>query len=347
MNDKPDRKPQRILVTGAAGFLGSHLCERLLEAGHHVVAIDNLSSGSHDNVQHLLRHPRLQFHRADVMAPASPDLAVDAIYNLACPASPPSYQLDPIGTTLTSVLGTWQMLELAQRCRARLLQASTSEIYGDPQVHPQPEDYHGDVNTIGPRACYDEGKRCAETLCCDYRRQYGLSVRIARIFNTYGPRMLPDDGRVVSNFIMQALRDADITLHGDGTQTRCFCYVDDTIEGLVRLMDSDTDQPVNLGNPGEITMAELAGTVLRLTGSRSRLVMRPLPEDDPRRRCPDITRASRLLGWQPRIELEDGLQRTIAYFRELAARSGRLRDRNAELPPQLAWFSAARFARRA
>ena len=250
----------------------------------------------------------------------------------------------PIGTTLTSVLGTWQMLELAQRCQARLLQASTSEIYGDPKVHPQAEDYHGDVNTIGPRACYDEGKRCAETLCCDYQRQYGLSIRIARIFNTYGPRMLPDDGRVVSNFIVQALRGADITLHGDGAQTRCFCYVDDMVEGLVRLMDCESNEPVNLGNPDEITMAELAEAVLRLTGSRSRLVHRPLPEDDPRRRCPDIGRASRLLGWQPRVGLEEGLQRTIAYFRELAARSDRLLDGNAEPAPRLAWFSAARFA---
>lgn len=305
---------QRVLVTGGAGFLGSHLCERLLAEGHQVIALDNLSSGSRANLRSLLAHPNFELRCENVMAPRR-IVDVDAIYNLACPASPPLYQRDPVGTTLTSVLGIWQMLELARDCGARLLQASTSEIYGDPQVHPQREDYHGDVNTLGPRACYDEGKRCAETLCFDYLRQHALPVRVARIFNTYGPRMLPDDGRVVSNFIVQALHGEDLSLYGDGLQTRCFCYVDDTIDGLVRLMAADEPGPVNLGNQEEITMIELAEAVLRLSGSRSGIVHRPLPQDDPRRRCPDIGRARQLLGWAPTVPLEDGLRLTIENFR--------------------------------
>ena len=306
---------QRVLVTGGAGFLGSHLCDRLLQSGRHVIALDNLSTGRIGNLQHLQGRPRFEFHCRDVMDPSS--FEVDAIFNLASPASPPCYQLDPVGTTLTNVVGTWRMLELARRCGARLLQASTSEIYGDPEVHPQPEDYRGNVSTTGPRACYDEGKRCAETLCFDYARQHGLAVRVARIFNTYGPRMLPGDGRVVSNFIVQALRGEEVTLYGDGQQSRCFCYVDDTVDGLVRLMASDADEPVNLGNPHEITMRELADTVLRFTASASRLVHRPLPLDDPRRRCPDIRRAVDQLGWTPRISLDEGLRRTIAHFRHV------------------------------
>ena len=310
-------KEQHILVTGAAGFLGSHLCDRLLAAGHRVTGLDNLSSGTRANLDHLQAHPRFRFIEQDVQLAC--DLEVDAIFNLACPASPPFYQIDPVGTTLTNVLGTWRMLELAKRCGARLLQASTSEIYGDPAVHPQPETYHGDVNIIGQRACYDEGKRCAETMCFDYLRQHGVAIRVARIFNTYGPRMLPDDGRVVSNFIVQALGGEDITLYGGGLQTRCFCFVDDTIDGLLRLMAGDAHGPINLGNPHEITMRELAGHVLRLTGSSSRLVDRPLPQDDPRRRCPDITLARRQLGWAPTVPLEEGLVRTIGYFRESRA----------------------------
>jgi len=307
-----------ILVTGAAGFLGSHLCDRLLERGHRVVGLDNLCSGTRDNLAHLQAHPRFRFVEQNVTAPCP--LQVDRIYNLACPASPPHYQQDPVGTTLTSVLGTWRMLELARHCGARLLQASTSEIYGDPAVHPQREDYHGDVNTVGPRACYDEGKRCAETLCFDYLRQHGVAVRVARIFNTYGPRMLPDDGRVVSNFIVQALHGQDITLYGDGCQTRCFCFVDDTVDGLLRLMESDSTGPVNLGNPHEITMRVLAAEVLALTGSSAQLVYRPLPQDDPRRRCPDIALAQRVLGWSPQVPLAQGLRRTIDDFaRRLAS----------------------------
>jgi UDP-glucuronate decarboxylase len=302
-----------ILVTGAAGFLGSHLCDRLLAQGHRVWGLDNLMSGTRANLAHLLDHPRFGFIEQSVTEPC--DLRVDMIFNLACPASPPHYQQDPVATTLTSVLGGWRMLELARRCGARLLQASTSEIYGDPAVHPQPESYHGDVNTIGQRACYDEGKRCAETLCFDYLRQYGVAVRVARIFNTYGPRMLPDDGRVVSNFIVQALQGEDITLYGSGEQTRCFCFVDDTVDGLLRLMASDDTGPMNLGNPHEITMLQLARHVLELTGSSSRLVYRPLPQDDPRRRCPDIALARRTLGWSPQVPLAEGLSRTIAYFR--------------------------------
>lgn len=304
-----------VLVTGGAGFLGSHLCERLLREGHRVVALDNLSSGTLDNVKPLLGHPRFHLLRQDVRAPV--DLAPSCIFNLACPASPPFYQSDPIGTTLTSVMGAWRMLELAHAHDVHLLQASTSEVYGDPSVHPQTEAYRGNVSTTGPRACYDEGKRCAEALCFDYLRKHGVPVHVARIFNTYGPRMLPGDGRVVSNFTVQALRGRDITIYGDGRQSRSFCFVDDTIDGLVRLMASSLHGPVNLGNPHEVSMLDLAGRILRLTGSRSRLVHRPLPQDDPRQRCPDISIARQGLRWSPRVPLDEGLEKTIAGFRAL------------------------------
>ncbi len=302
------------LVTGGAGFLGSHLCDRLVADGREVICVDNFYTGAKDNIRHLLGHSRFELIRHDVWLPLY--VEVDRIYNLACPASPIHYQNDPVATTKTSVLGAINMLGLAKRRRARLLQASTSEVYGDPQRHPQPESYWGHVNPIGPRACYDEGKRCAETLCFDYQRQYGVNIRVARIFNTYGPRMHPADGRVVSNFIVQALKGEPITLYGDGSQTRSFCYVDDLIEGLVRLMEQDAAHgPVNLGNPAEFTIRELAETVLRLTGSNSALVRRPLPQDDPAQRQPDIGQARALLGWAPRVALEDGLKETIAWFR--------------------------------
>ncbi len=311
---RPDER-RRVLVTGGAGFLGSHLCERLVEAGHEVVCADNLYTGNRDNLRGLLGHHRFEFLRHDVTLPLV--VEVDEIYNLACPASPIYYQQDPVQTTKTSVHGAINMLGLAKRTRARILQASTSEVYGDPQVHPQREDYWGHVNPIGARACYDEGKRCAETLCFDYHRQYGLDVKVARIFNTYGPRMHPNDGRVVSNFILQALSDAPITLYGTGTQTRSFCYVDDLIDGLVRLMEAGPDihGPVNLGNQEEFTIRELAEQVLRLTGSRSELVFRPLPEDDPKQRQPDCTLAKQALGWEATTSLEEGLVQTIDYFR--------------------------------
>ncbi len=308
---------KRILVTGGAGFLGSHLCERLLAAGHDVICVDNFFTGTKDNIASLLDNPYFELLRHDVTFPLY--VEVDEIYNLACPASPIHYQFDPVQTTKTSVHGAINMLGLAKRVRAKIFQASTSEVYGDPAVHPQPEHYWGNVNPIGPRSCYDEGKRCAETLFFDYRRQHGLRIKVARIFNTYGPRMHPNDGRVVSNFIVQALRNQPITLYGDGTQTRSFCYVDELIEGFVRLMASPDDLtgPVNLGNPGEFTMIELAETVKDLTGSRSVLVHEPLPQDDPRQRQPDITLAREALGWAPRVSLRDGLKPTIAYFEEL------------------------------
>ncbi len=307
---------KRILVTGGAGFLGSHLCERLLRDENEVICADNLFTGSKDNIRHLLTHPYFEFMRHDVTFPLY--VEVDEIYNLACPASPIHYQYDPVQTTKTSVHGAINMLGLAKRVRARIFQASTSEVYGDPKVHPQREDYWGHVNPVGLRACYDEGKRCAETLFFDYHRQHRVTIKIARIFNTYGPRMHPNDGRVVSNFIVQALRNKPITIYGDGSQTRSFCYVDDLIEGFLRLMNTSDDftGPVNLGNPGEFTMKELAARIVALAGSSSPIVHKPLPPDDPRQRQPDITLARQALGWQPAVPLEQGLERTIAYFRE-------------------------------
>jgi UDP-glucuronate decarboxylase len=307
---------KRILVTGGAGFLGSHLCERLLQGGHDVLCVDNFYTGSKANIAHLLMHPRFELLRHDVTFPLY--VEVDQIYNLACPASPVHYQHDPVQTTKTSVHGAINMLGLAKRLHARILQASTSEVYGDPQVHPQMEDYWGHVNPIGLRSCYDEGKRCAETLFFDYRRQHRLQIKIARIFNTYGPRMHPNDGRVVSNFIMQALRGEPITIYGDGRQTRSFCYVDDLIDGLIKLMDSpdEVTGPVNLGNPVECTMLELAETVIALCNSSSRIAFRARPSDDPEKRKPDIGLASSLLGWEPKVRLVEGLQHTIRYFSE-------------------------------
>ena len=308
---------KRILITGGAGFLGSHLCERLLEQGANVLCVDNFYTGNRPNIEHLLDHKSFELIRHDVTFPLY--VEVDEIYNLACPASPIHYQRNPVQTTKTSVHGAINMLGLAKRVKAKILQASTSEVYGDPNVHPQPEEYWGHVNPIGPRSCYDEGKRCAETLFFDYRRQTNLRIKVARIFNTYGPRMHPNDGRVVSNFIVQALLGREITVFGDGSQTRSFCYVDDLIEGLVGLMgtaDSITG-PVNLGNPNEFSMLELAAMVIDLTGSRARVVHRPLPQDDPRQRQPDISKAKELMSWAPRTNLKDGLVRTISYFEKL------------------------------
>jgi UDP-glucuronate decarboxylase len=307
----------QTLVTGGAGFLGSHLCDRLIARGDDVLCVDNFFTGSKANVQHLLAHPSFELMRHDVTFPLY--VEVDRIFNLACPASPVHYQYDPVQTTKTSVHGAINMLGLAKRVKARILQASTSEIYGDPEVHPQPESYWGRVNTIGIRSCYDEGKRCAETLFFDYHRQHALEIKVMRIFNTYGPRMHPKDGRVVSNFIVQALRGEDITMYGDGQQTRSFCYVDDLIEGMLRLMDSPADftGPVNIGNPGEFTMLELAEKVLKLVGGKSKIIYFPLPADDPRQRQPDITLARAQLGWEPKVSLEDGLKLTVNYFEEL------------------------------
>jgi UDP-glucuronate decarboxylase len=304
----------RVLVTGGAGFLGSHLAERLLRAGHSVLCVDNFVTGSATNVEHLQANPGFELLHHDVTSPLF--VEVDAIYNLASPASPQHYQRNPVQTTTTNVLGSINMLDLATRLAIPILQASTSEVYGDPAVHPQPESYWGNVNAIGPRACYDEGKRVAETLFFDYQRQYGLDIRVARIFNTYGPRMAADDGRVVTNFITQALRSDPITIYGDGNQTRSFCYVDDLIEGLVRLMtnDSGITGPVNLGNPQEMTMLELASVVIELTNSSSSIVHQPLPEDDPRQRKPDISLAQQLLGWNPKIDLRTGVHNTINYL---------------------------------
>lgn len=314
----------RVLVTGGAGFIGSHLCERLLHDGHEVVCLDNFFTGRRQHVAHLLDNHRFEIIRHDVVDPIL--LEVDRIFNMACPASPVHYQYNPVKTVKTSVMGAINMLGLAKRVRGRLLQASTSEVYGDPHVHPQREDYWGHVNPIGPRACYDEGKRVAETLCFDYHRQNGVDVRVVRIFNTYGPRMLLDDGRVVSNFIVQALQGNDITIYGSGEQTRSFCYVDDLVEGLVRMMDQDHfNGPVNLGNPNEITIRELASRVIELTGSRSKLIEMPLPKDDPYRRRPDITLAQEKLDWTPSVGLEQGLRLAIAYFEE-ALRSERSAD---------------------
>ncbi|WP_426424843.1 UDP-glucuronic acid decarboxylase family protein [Bradyrhizobium genosp. A] len=306
---------KRVLVTGGAGFLGSHLIDRLLEKGHEVLCADNLFTGTKRNLEHLHGHPRFEFLRHDVTFPLY--VEVDEIYNLACPASPIHYQHDPVQTTKTSVHGAINMLGLAKRVGCRILQASTSEVYGDPSMHPQTEAYWGNVNPIGPRSCYDEGKRCAETLFFDYHRQHGLNIKVARIFNTYGPRMHPADGRVVSNFIIQALKGDGITIYGDGSQTRSFCYVDDLVDGLIRLMESPNDVtgPVNLGNPVEFTMKELAELIIAETGSSSPLVTRPLPQDDPKQRKPDIALAEAKLGWSPKISLEDGLKPTTAYFR--------------------------------
>src|ERR1051326_8792436 len=301
----------RILVTGGAGFLGSHLCDRLIKDGHELIVIDNLFTGRKQNIAHLLNHERFEFVRHDVIDPFK--FEVDQIYNLACPASPPHYQYNPIKTIKTSVMGAINCLGLAKRVKARVFQASTSEIYGDPHVHPQPESYWGNVNPIGKRSCYDEGKRCAETLFFDYHRENKVDIRVVRIFNTYGPRMHPNDGRVVSNFIVQALKNEPITLYGDGSQTRAFCYVDDLVEGFLRMMDApdEVTGPMNLGNPVETSVAELAQLIIELTGSRSKITQRPLPVDDPTQRCPDISQAKALLGWQPKTPLRHGLNRTI------------------------------------
>lgn len=308
---------KRVLVTGGAGFLGSHLCERLLAQGDDVLCVDNYFTGRKENIAHLLGNPHFEAMRHDVTFPLQ--VEVDEIYNLACPASPIHYQYDPVQTTKTSVMGAINMLGLAKRVGAKILQASTSEVYGDPTVHPQTEDYRGNVNPLGPRACYDEGKRCAETLFFDYFRQHRVRIKVARIFNTYGPRMHPNDGRVVSNFVVQALRGEDITLYGDGGQTRAFCFVDDLIEGLMRLMATGDEVvgPINIGNPHEISVRELAERVIRLTGARARIVFQPLPADDPMQRCPDITKAREVLGWAPAVELDVGLGRTIGYFRAM------------------------------
>ncbi|HEY9081005.1 UDP-glucuronic acid decarboxylase family protein [Magnetovibrio sp.] len=310
-----DRK--RILVTGGAGFLGSHLCERLLNDGHDVICVDNFFTGTKDNILHLMDNPNFEVMRHDITFPLY--VEVEEIYNLACPASPFHYQHDPVQTTKTSVHGAINMLGLAKRVGAKIFQASTSEVYGDPEVHPQTENYTGSVNPIGPRACYDEGKRCAETLFFDYNRQYNLDIRVARIFNTYGPRMHPNDGRVVSNFIVQALKGEPITIYGDGSQTRSFCYCDDLIEAFVRMMDapSGITGPINMGNPAELTIRGLAEVVIEMTGSKSALEIHPLPMDDPMQRCPDITKAKTELAWEPSTSLEDGLRKTIAYFAEI------------------------------
>jgi UDP-glucuronate decarboxylase len=306
---------KRILITGGAGFLGSHLCDKLIAQGHDILCVDNYFTGSKKNIEHLLSHPRFELMRHDVTFPLY--VEVDEIYNLACPASPIHYQWDPVQTTKTSVHGAINMLGLAKRVKAKILQASTSEVYGDPEVHPQPESYWGKVNPVGIRSCYDEGKRCAETLFFDYWRQHKLRIKVVRIFNTYGPRMHPNDGRVVSNFIVQALKNQDITIYGDGSQTRSFCYMDDLLEAMVRTMNTGDDftGPVNIGNPGEFPMLELAELVLKLTGSKSKIIFQPLPQDDPKQRQPDITLAKSALGWEPKVRLEDGLKETIAYFK--------------------------------
>jgi len=329
--------PRRILVTGGAGFIGSHLCERLLQTGCEVLCVDNFFTGTQRNIEHLRDHPQFEILRHDVSFPLY--VEVDEIYNLACPASPIHYQWDPVQTTKTSVLGAINMLGLAKRLRGKILQASTSEVYGDPEVHPQQESYWGHVNPIGPRSCYDEGKRCAETLFFDYGRQHHLRIKVLRIFNTYGPRMQPNDGRVVSNFIVQALNNRPITIYGDGLQTRSFCFVDDLVGGMIGLMNTpDTvTGPMNCGNPNEFTIRKLAEQVIAMTGSRSRIVHRPLPQDDPRQRRPDISRAQELLNWRPTVMLKEGLQRTIAYFEQLQSTEAKHRgDRSIARPRSLA-----------
>ena len=312
---------RRVLVTGGAGFIGSHLCRRLLDYGHDVLCVDNFYTGTRQNVRELLANPRFELMRHDVCFPLY--VEVDEIYNLACPASPIHYQFDPVQTTKTSVHGAINMLGLAKRVKAKILQASTSEIYGDPVIHPQTEDYWGNVNPIGPRSCYDEGKRCAETLFFDYRRQHNLRIKVARIFNTYGPRMHPNDGRVVSNFIIRALQNQDIQVYGAGTQTRSFCYVDDLVEALIALMHTtdDVTGPINIGNPGEFTILELAEMIIKLTNSSSRIIHQPLPQDDPKQRQPDISSATNKLGWKPKVALREGLLKTIAYFEQIVGRS--------------------------
>lgn len=308
---------KRILVTGGAGFIGSHLCERLLNEGNEVICVDNFFTGIKDNIKHLMDNPYFEVIRHDICFPLY--IEVDEIYNLACPASPIHYQKDPVQTTKVSVLGSINMLGLAKRLKIRILQASTSEIYGDPEVHPQKEDYWGNVNPIGPRACYDEGKRCAETLFFDYHRQHNLKIKVVRIFNTYGPRMHPNDGRVVSNFTVQALKNEPITVYGDGTQTRSFCYVDDLVDGIIKMMNSPDDftGPVNLGNPEEYRIIDLAEKIIDLTGSKSKIVFKPLPQDDPKKRRPDITLAKEKLGWKPKVPVDEGLKKTIEYFENL------------------------------
>jgi UDP-glucuronate decarboxylase len=315
-------QPRRVLVTGGAGFIGSHLCERLLDIGCDLLCVDNFFTGTRRNIQHLLDHPRFEILRHDITFPLY--VEVDEIYNLACPASPIHYQWDPVQTTKTSVLGAINMLGLAKRLRGKILQASTSEVYGDPQIHPQQESYWGHVNPIGPRSCYDEGKRCAETLFFDYGRQHNLKIKVLRIFNTYGPRMQPNDGRVVSNFIVQALNNQPITIYGDGQQTRSFCFVDDLVGGMIGLMNTPDNitGPMNCGNPNEFTIRELAEKVIAMTGSHSRIVHRPLPQDDPRQRRPDISQAQELLDWRPRVMLTEGLQKTISYFDQLLSVAG-------------------------
>jgi len=316
-SENPAASRKTVLITGGAGFLGSHLCDRLIAKGHDIICLDNFFTGTKQNIEHLLAHPRFELMRHDITFPLY--LEVDEIYNLACPASPVHYQHDPVQTTKTSVHGAINMLGLAKRLKCRVFQASTSEVYGDPSVHPQTESYWGNVNPIGPRSCYDEGKRCAETLFFDYHRQHRLEIKVARIFNTYGPRMHPNDGRVVSNFVVQALRGEPITIYGDGSQTRSFCYVDDLIEGFVRLMESPPEitGPINLGNPGEFSIRELAELAIEMTGSKSKLTFMPLPQDDPRQRRPDIALAESKLGWQPKVPLREGLGHTITYFDHL------------------------------
>jgi UDP-glucuronate decarboxylase len=304
---------KKIAVTGGAGFIGSHLCERLLNEGNEVICIDNFFTGSKQNIVHLINNPYFEVIRHDVEE--SILLEVDEIYNLACPASPIHYQFDPVKTIKTSVMGAINMLDIAKRCKAKILQASTSEVYGDPQIHPQPEEYRGNVNPIGVRACYDEGKRCAESLFFDYHREYGVDIRVVRIFNTYGPNMAINDGRVVSNFIIQALQNKDITIYGDGSQSRSFCYVDDLVDGMIKMMNSTHTGPINLGNPDEFTMLELANIIISLTNSKSKIVFKHLPQDDPKQRQPDISKAKKYLNWQPNIKLKDGLIKTIEYFK--------------------------------
>ena len=306
---------KRILITGGAGFIGSHLCKRLLNEGNYVICLDNFFTGRKRNIETLLPNPNFELVEHDIVEPI--DIRVDEIYNLACPASPPHYQYDPIKTMKTSVIGIINMLELAEKYNAKILQASTSEVYGDPKVHPQTETYWGNVNPIGIRSCYDEGKRCAETLISDYRRQKNINTKIIRIFNTYGPNMTPDDGRVVSNFILQALKGEDITVYGDGSQTRSFCYVDDLIDGIVKMMDSNLSEPVNLGNPTERTILDFAKLIIEFTGTKSKIIYKPLPSDDPTKRRPDITLAQTKLNWTPKVDINEGLKKTVAYFKEL------------------------------